>query len=224
VFMLPVLIATTSLLLRPPAVPLYRTPTPARLSPRMATEELVEQFVDWLESGPGKVFRTSSALEGDAANVLVPMRVLAGVLMIHHGSEGGLLPANFGTEGFDGFVTYVLTPYFGFLPGSPDSLPLWAALHDYVEFFGGFLVAVGLLTRAASFALFTTMLAAVYFHFASTGLQGFPLGHVENYSYNFEEPALYAAIFLFFSVVGAGPLSVDDKIYSKIVEGLDGEQ
>ena len=120
-----------SLLVRPPAVPLYRTPTPARLSsPQMATEELVEQFVDWvrlskpcrhtcalattdtphrptypnpdpnqLEGGPGTVFRTSSELEGDAAKVLVPMRVLAGVLMIHHGSEGGLGPANFGTGG-----------------------------------------------------------------------------------------------------------------------------
>ena len=53
------------------------------------------------------------------------------------------------------------------------------------------------------------MCAAVYFHLASTGLQGFPLGHVENYSYNFEEPALYACIFLFFSFVGAGPKSVD---------------
>ena len=39
------------------------------------------------------------------------------------------------------------------------------------------------------------MCAAVYFHLASTGLQGFPLGHVENYSYNFEEPALYLLIF-----------------------------
>jgi len=38
-----------SLLVRPSAVPLYRTPTPARLlSPQMATEELVEQFVDWV--------------------------------------------------------------------------------------------------------------------------------------------------------------------------------
>ena len=117
----------------------------------------------------------------------------------------------------------MLTPYFGFLPGAPGSLPVWAALHDYVEFFGGLFLAVGLLTRPASLALFSSMLAAIYFHFASTGLQGFPLGHVDNYSYNFEEPALYACIFLFFAVVGAGPLSVDDKIYSKLVEGLDEE-
>ena len=125
--------------------------------------------------------------------------------------------------GFDGFVTYVLTPYFGFLPGAPGSLPVWAALHDYVEFFGGLFLAIGLLTRPAALALLGSMLAAVYFHLASTGLQGFPLGHVESYSYNFEEPALYAAIFLFFTVVGAGPLSVDDKIYRKLVEGLDEE-
>ena len=93
----------------------------------------------------------------------------------------------------------MLTPYFGFLPGAPGSLPVWAALHDYVEFFGGLFLAIGLLTRPASLALLGSMLAAVYFHLASTGLQGFPLGHVESYSY-FEEPALYAAIFLFFSL------------------------
>ena len=222
--MLTVAAIACSLLVRPAAVPLHRTPAPARLSsPQMATEELIEQFVDWLEGVPGAVFRTSSELEGDAANMLVPMRVLAGVLMIHHGSEGGIGPANFGTDGFDGFVTYVLTPYFGFLPGAPGSLPAWAAVHDYVEFFGGLCVALGLLTRPSSFALFVCMLAAVYFHLASTGLQGFPLGHVESYSYNFEEPALYAAVFLFFSVVGAGPLSADERIYRSLVEGLGEE-
>ena len=31
-------------------------------------------------------------------------------------------------------------------------------------------------------------------------------------SYNFEEPALYALIFLLFCSTGAGPLSVDEKI------------
>ena len=99
------------------------------------------------------------------------------------GSEGGLLPANFGSDGFEGFVDFIVKPYFGFLPGSPA---FWAALHDYVEFFGGLFVALGLLTRPASVALAVTMAGAVYFHLASTGLQGFPLGHVENYSYNFE--------------------------------------
>ena len=89
-----------SLLVRPAAVPLHRTPAPARLSsPHMSTEERVEQLVDWvpaaavppltvhrptypvpnphqLEGGPAAVFRTSRELEGNAANMLVPMRVL----------------------------------------------------------------------------------------------------------------------------------------------------
>ena len=69
-----------------------------------------------------------------------------------------------------------------------------------------------MLPRPAALALFGTMLAAVYFHLASTGLQGFPLGHVENYSYNFEEPALYALIFLLFFKTGSGPFSVDANI------------
>ena len=46
--------------------------------------------------------------------------------------------------------------------------------------------------------------------------QGFPFGHVDNYSYNFEEPTLYALIFLLFFVNGPGPLSVDSFIYKQI--------
>ena len=47
--MLTVAAIACSVLVRPAAVPLHRTPAPARLSsPQMATEELVEQFVDWV--------------------------------------------------------------------------------------------------------------------------------------------------------------------------------
>ena len=125
----------------------------------------------------------------------------------HHGSEGGFWPANFGTPGFDGFVDFIVKPYFGFLPGDPA---LWSAVHDYIEFWGGVFVAVGFLTRPSAALLFVTMLGAVYFHLASTGLQGFPFGHVDNYSYNWEEPALYALIYLTFVVTGAGAFSVDE--------------
>ena len=158
----------------------------------------------------------SRSWQGIHAVPLVPLRIATGVLMIHHGSEGGLGPANFGTPQFDGFNDFVLKPYFSFLPGMPDSVALWGALHDYAEFGGGILLALGFLTRPASFTLFGTMCAAVYFHLASTGLQGAPLGHVENYSYNFEEPALYALIFLMFFFNGAGPLSVDSVIYKSL--------
>ena len=126
---------------------------------------------------------------------------------------GGLGPANFGTPEFQGFVDFVLKPYFGFLPGP---LEVWSALHDYVEFFGGILFALGFLTRPAALSLFVTMISAVYFHLSAVGGQGFPLGHVPNYSYDFEEPMLYALIFLVFWFNGAGPLSIDSVIYENI--------
>lgn len=163
-------------------------------------------------TGP-KLFKSVTKVEGIHAVPLLPLRVASGVLMIHHGSEGGFWPANFGTDGFNGFVTFIVKPYFGFLPGSPE---LWSAIHDYAEFWGGALLVIGLLTRPAAFTLFVTMCGAVYFHLASTGWQGFPFGHVESYSYNFEEPVLYAFIFLLFFFNGAGPVSVDAAIYSQI--------
>ncbi len=128
---------------------------------------------------------------------------------------GGIGPANFGTPEFQGFVDYIIKPYFGFLPGNPD---LWSAIHDYTEFFGGAFFAIGFLTRPAALSLMLTMFGAVYFHLSSVGAQGFPLGHVSNYSYDFEEPLLYSLIFLTFWFNGAGPLSVDSIIYDKISE------
>lgn len=126
---------------------------------------------------------------------------------------GGLGPANFGTPEFQGFIDFIIKPYFSFLPGPPEA---WSALHDYAEFFGGIFFALGFLTRPAALTLLVTMLSAVFFHLSSSGLQGFPLGHVSNYSYDFEEPMLYAMIFLMFWFNGAGPLSIDSIIYKKI--------
>ena len=60
------------------------------------------------------------------------------------------------------------------------------------------------------------MLGAVSFHLQATGLQGFPFGHVDNYSYDFEEPALYLAIFLVFLFNGAGKYSLDSVISEKL--------
>ena len=94
-----------------------------------------------------------------------------------------------------------MKPYFSFLPGPPV---IWSAIHDYIEFFGGIFVAVGFLTRPSSLLLLLTMMSAVYFHLSSVGPQGFPFGHVSNYSYDFEEPTLYALIFLLFWFNGAG--------------------
>jgi len=171
-----------------------------------------ETLLDRL-TGP-KLFKTVTNWQGIHSVPLVPLRILTGLLMIHHGSEGGVLPANYGTPEFQGFVDFIVKPYFGFLPlGSPE---FWAAVHDYAEFYGGIFFALGFLTRPAALSLLTSMLGAVYFHLSATGLQGFPLGHVPNYSYDFEEPLLYSLIFLTFWFNGAGPLSVDAIIYKEI--------
>jgi len=195
-----------------------RHPSLAKTQPprRRGSVLMKETFVDRL-TGP-KLFKTVKRTEGIHAVPLVPLRVLAGILMIHHGSEGGFWPANFGTPGFDGFVDFIVKPYFSSLPGEPA---LWAAIHDYVEFWGGILFAIGFLTRPAAGTLLVTMIGAVYFHLASSGLQGFPFGHVDNYSYNFEEPTLYALIFLLFFFNGPGPLSVDSIIYDQIKQEDD---
>ena len=161
------------------------------------------------------VFKTVTNWQGIHSVPLVPLRIMTGLLMIHHGSEGGIGPANFNTPQFDGFIEYILTPYFGFLPGPPE---LWSAIHDYIEFYGGICLALGFLTRPAALSLLGTMMGAVYFHLSAVGSQGFPLGHVESYSYDFEEPMLYGLIFLMFWFNGAGPLSVDSVIYAAISE------
>ena len=184
-----------------------RVSTCRRAQPAAMKETTLDRL-----TGP-KLFKTVKRTEGIHAVPLVPLRILTGVLMIHHGSEGGFWPANYGTPGFDGFVDFIVKPYFSFLPGDPA---LWSAVHDYAEWWGGVLFAIGFLTRPAAGTLLVTMLGAVYFHLASTGWQGAPFGHVENYSYNFEEPTLYALIFLLFFFNGAGPLSVDSAIYSRI--------
>lgn len=165
-------------------------------------------------TGP-KLFKTVTNWEGIHSVPLVPLRIMAGLLMIHHGSEGGVGPANFGTPEFNGFIEYIVNPYFSFLPGPPE---VWSAIHDYIEFYGGICLALGFLTRPAALSLLGTMMGAVYFHLSSVGAQGFPLGHVSNYSYDFEEPMLYALIFLMFWFNGAGPLSVDSVIYGAISE------
>jgi putative oxidoreductase len=162
--------------------------------------------------GP-KLFKTVTNWEGIHSVPLVPLRIMTGLLMIHHGSEGGIGPANIGTPEFQGFIDFIIKPYFGWLPGSPV---FWSALHDYFEYIGGICFALGFLTRPAALSLFATMSFAVYFHLSSVGWQGFPLGHVSNYSYDFEEPMLYALIFLMFWFNGAGPLSIDSIIYSQI--------
>ena len=51
---------------------------------------------------------------------------------------------------------------------------------------GSFLLAIGILARFSLLGLSSTMLFALIFHFTDTGLQGAPLGIVDNHNYEFE--------------------------------------
>ena len=72
----------------------------------------------------------------------------------------------------------------------------------YTELIGAPLVAFGLLTRPAALGLFGTMCVAMYHHIKVAGLS---LPYLEL-------SAIYASIFLFFTLNGAGLFSIDALI------------
>ena len=78
------------------ATPALRAGSAITVAPR-ARCNMKETTLDRL-TGP-KLFKTVTNWEGIHSVPLVPLRVLTGVLMIHHGSEGGFWPANYGTPG-----------------------------------------------------------------------------------------------------------------------------
>ncbi|MDR6103844.1 putative oxidoreductase [Agrobacterium larrymoorei] len=115
------------------------------------------------------------------------LRVVAGVLLVTHGF--GKITNPFGAVG--------MVESLGFYPGV-----FWSPLLAATEFFGGILVAIGLLTRPAAFAAFIVLIVTVYFHWIvrSEGLVGA------------EKSVLWSAVFLFFAVRGGNRHSVDAKL------------
>lgn len=121
----------------------------------------------------------------DVAETL--LRVVAGLALVTHGYPKIMNP--FGAAG--------MVESLGFYPGT-----FWSPLLSATEFFGGILVALGLLTRPASFAAFIVLSVTVYFHWIAMD-QGFA---------GAEKSVLWAAIFLFFAIRGGNRHSVDAKI------------
>lgn len=83
--------------------------------------------------------------------------------------------------------------------------PILAAwLAALAEAVGGLLLAAGLLTRFASFALLFVMLVAIF------GMHGGdPIG-------KFEMALLYGAVFLFFTISGGGRWSLDHYLHQAL--------
>lgn len=119
------------------------------------------------------------------------LRVVAGVaLTIHGAGKIGSPLAN--VEMVEGL---------GFYPGV-----FWSPLLAFTEFFGGMLIAAGLLTRPASFAAMFVLLVTVWFHWITLG-QGY-MGA--------EKSILWAAIFFYFAVRGGNRHSVDARLGREI--------
>ena len=115
------------------------------------------------------------------------LRVAAGAALTIHGA--GKIGNPFGTvEMVEGL---------GFYPGV-----FWSPLLAGTEFFGGMLIAVGLLTRPAAFAAMIVLLVTVWFHWITLG-QGY-MGA--------EKSILWAAIFFFFAIRGANGHSLDARL------------
>jgi len=123
------------------------------------------------------------------------LRVVAGVVMVHNGLDKLADIESFATA----YVEYLGLPF-------PITLSYIAA---YTELVGAPLVALGLFTRPAAFGLFSTMVVAMYHHISVAGLS-IPY---------LELSAIYASIFLFFTVNGAGKFSADNLI-SGLLAGL----
>ena len=128
------------------------------------------------------------------------LRVVFSLFMIHHGLEKLQDP--------QGFAEFVVGKYFPFLPGDPVIWTFAAAITQLVCPIG---LALGVFARISALGILNTMLFAVYFHLADTGLEGFPFAVVEAHNYTFELSAIYAAISLYFVCAGPGRLSIFRK-------------
>jgi putative oxidoreductase len=115
------------------------------------------------------------------------LRVVAGLALITHGASKIANP----------FGAVEMVEGLGFYPGV-----FWSPLLSATEFFGGILIALGLLTRPAAIAAAIILLVTVWFHWITMS---------QGYS-GAEKSILWAAIFLFFAVRGGNRHSLDARL------------
>lgn len=146
---------------------------------------------------------TRELVEGQQGRLLIPalgglygslggfawalLRVVAGLALVTHGA--GKIVDPFGNIG--------MVEGLGFYPGF-----VWSPLLAATEFFGGLLLAAGLLTRPAALAATISLLVTVWFHWIVQG---------EGYA-GAEKSILWSAICFFFAIHGGGRFSVDRAI------------
>lgn len=214
------------------AAPSARGPAPARvfLKGKRATTQKNPEFWPWTGSNPETQAQWKGIIqpknapipepEDPAADDLFPegtletlqdvaialMRVGTAAMMLHHGQEK-LLSAEM-------FNNFVMSKYFAFLPGPGLA---WTYAAGAVQAVAPAALALGVASRPAAASLAGTTLAAMYYHLASTGLEGFPLSTMAEkvpvfHNYAFEGPFMYLAIFLFFATAGPGKFAVSTAL------------
>lgn len=115
------------------------------------------------------------------------LRVVSGLALVTHGFPKLLDP----------YGSVQMVEGLGFFPGV-----LWSPLLAATEFFGGLLIALGLLTRPAAAAATIVLLVTVWFHWITLG-QGYD---------GAEQSILWASIMAFFVIRGGQAHSVDAHI------------
>ena len=126
--------------------------------------------------------------------VEVILRVATGLLLVPHGAQK--LFGMFGGQGFTGTVQFFDST--GYWPGL-----FWAPFVGSLQFFGGILLAIGLITRPIAFLLFILFRFSIYFHLPR-GIFAIEGG--------VEHLILWAAALLFFAIRGGNDWSVDAKL------------
>ncbi len=140
---------------------------------------------------------------GTIANALSPVaeplvRVTAGLLLVPHGAQ-----KLFGW--FGGYGVEATGQFFAAKLGLPASLALLAGL---IEFFGGLMLAAGLLTRPVAALVFGLMaVAVVEVHL--------PVGFFWT-SGGYEYPLFWGVVALAFAIRGGGRYSLDRLIGREI--------
>jgi len=112
--------------------------------------------------------------------------VAGGALAIHGAGKIGTPFANVG-----------MVESLGFYPGV-----FWSPLLAATEFFGGILIALGLLTRPAALAGMIVLLVTVFFHWVTLG---------QGYS-GAEKSILWVAMLAYIAVRGGRAFSLDARI------------
>lgn len=128
-------------------------------------------------------------LNSTSPYVLSLLRFITGFLMMWHGTQK--------------FFDY---PPSG-RPPSPEGLSPFMMLGATLEFVGGIMIMIGLLTRPVAFLLSGTMAVA---YWMAHGLNGKGFLPILNGG---ELAALYCFVFFYLFFAGGGPLSVDALLF-----------